>query len=194
MNISHEKAQESLSAIEDVASQTRKSVAATSTSPHLIIWGLVCIFAFIGTHFFLNWVWLIWMVLAGLGWIATSLICLKQFRTGSPTKTPHAKKIGKQIALFWVFTYAYMSIWLAILKPRNGIRLNAFICTVIMFTYVIMGLWDGARFMIWLGLAGTAATLIGVFVIPYQYYCLWMVVTFGGALLGTGLYLQLKWR
>lgn len=73
--------------------------------------------------------------------------------------------------------------------------MNAFICTVIMFTYVVSGLYEtGAKFMLWLGLAGTAITLIGFYIIPASYYCLWMAPAFGGALFGTGLYLKLMWR
>jgi hypothetical protein len=61
-----------------------------------------------------------------------------------------------------------------------------------MFAYIVIGLWFAAYFMVWLGLAVTAATLTGFFLFT-QYYCLWMAVTAGGLLLGTGLYLRIRW-
>lgn len=55
-------------------------------------------------------------------------------------------------------------------------QLNAVFSTVAMFGYIVIGLWFSSYFMVWLGLAVTATTLIGFYFLPY-YYCLWMVVT-----------------
>jgi hypothetical protein len=63
-----------------------------------------------------------------------------------------------------------------------------------MFAYVVMGLWFGSWLMVILGIVVTCFTLVGFHLIPVGYYCLWMAVTAGGGLLGTGLYMKLRWR
>ena len=194
MDISREDAKESLGQIQAVAEQTRKKIAGSSTGDLLILWGFIWIVAFIGTHFFLAWAWHIWTVLGGAGIIATLLICWWQFHIGAPTKTAPSKKIGWRVFWFWTLLYVYAFIWLSILRPYNGLQFNAFLCTAIMFAYVVMGLWFESYFMILLGMAVTGITLMGFYLIEPNYYCLWMAPTGGGALLGTGLYIRLCWR
>ena len=194
MNVSNEDARQSLAAISDTKARTYKSIAAAYTGPSLILWGAIWIAAFLGTHFFLAWVWHIWMSLSGLGVIATFLICWRQFRAGTPTRSVDSKKIGWRIFWFWSLLFTYLFIWLKIFSPFSGLQCNAFICTTVMFAFVITGLWMESRFMVWLGLAVTATTLVGFYLIDHSYYCLWMALTAGGALLGTGLYIRLRWR
>ncbi len=70
---------------------------------------------------------------------------------------------------------------------------NVFISTAGMFAYVVMGLWFNSRFMIILGLALTGVTLVGFYLLT-PYYCLWMAIMGGGTLLGTGMYIRVRWR
>jgi hypothetical protein len=194
MNISDEEARNSLDQIQTVSTRTRKTITASYDSDLLIMWGLIWIAGFLGTHFFLAWVWPIWIGLCGIGTAVTLLVGWWQFHMGSPVKTPDAEKIGWRIFWFWTLLFAYMFIWLSILKPRHGIQLNAFMCTAIMFAYVVTGLWSKSFYMLWLGLAVTGFTLIGFYLIPPSWYCLWMAPTAGGALFATGLYMRLYWR
>ena len=129
MDISEKEAQDSLDQIQAVATHTRKTIAASYDSVMLMMWGLIWILGFLGTHFFLRWVWWIWTVLCGIGGIATFLYSWRQFRSANPVKVPAAEKIGWRLFLFWTLLFVYISIWLSILKPDHGIQLNAFICT-----------------------------------------------------------------
>ena len=194
MNVSNEEARNSLDQIQAVASRTRKTIAASYASPLLILWGLICITAYLGTHFFLAWAWHIWMGLDAIGIIGTFLICWQQFRSGNPTKVPASEKIGCRIFWFWTLLGVYILIWLNLLAPVNGLQMNAFIVAAVMFAYIVIGLWFACYFMVWLGLAVTCTTLLGFYVIGPNYYCLWMAATAGGALLGTGLYIRFRWR
>ena len=194
MNISEQDAQDSLNQIQTVSVRTRKTVIASYDSPVLILWGAIWVIAFTGTHFFLTWVWHIWMALGTAGVIATFLICWRQSHSASPTKISADKKLAWRMFWFWTLLFVYIFIWLSILRPYSGIQLNAFICTAIMFAYVVMGLWLASYYILWLGVAVTCTTLIGLHLIPPNYYCLWMALTAGGALLGTGLYLRFRWR
>lgn len=194
MNVSEKDAQDSLDQAQAVATRTQKTITASYSSSLLIMWGLIWIVAFLGTHFFLEWVWLIWLGLGGIGCIATFLVGWRRFHLGNPVKIPAAEKIGWRIFWFWSLLFVYMFIWLSILRPRHGIQVNAFICTAIMFAYVVTGLWSKSHYMLWLGLVVTCITLVGYYLIPDSYYCLWMAPAGGGALLATGLYIRFCWR
>lgn len=194
MNIANEKARQSLSMVENISTQTRKSIAAGYASPLLIMWGAIWIACFLGTHFFIQWANYIWMSVCGLGAFSTFFIILRQFHNAKPTKVSTSNKISQRIFWFWTLLFAYTYMWILIMKPYSGIQVNAFICTVIMFAYVVIGLWFETPIMIGLGLLITGFTMVGVYIIAPAYYCLWMAPTAGGALLGTGLYLWLRWR
>jgi hypothetical protein len=132
------------------------------------------------------------MVLDGVGAAGTIVICLVQFRRSKATRYQNVGRVGWRIFCFWSVIFGYMSIWLYLMKPYSGLQLNAFIVTVVMFAYVMMGLYEGARFMLWLGLVVTVLTLVGVYIIPHKFYCLWMAPTAGGALLLSGIYYWLR--
>jgi hypothetical protein len=195
MNISREDARQSLTMVENTSTQTGRSIAAAYSGPLLILWGLVWVTAFIGTHLFLHSAWYIWMVLDTVGAAGTALICRWRFRAGIPTKSSDSKRVGWSIFWFWTLLLVYIIVWLFLLSPVSGLQLNAFICTAAMFAYVMMGLWwRQCRFLLWLGLTVTVVTLIGFYLIPLAFYCLWMAVAGGGTMLGTGLYIWFCWR
>ena len=194
MDISKQEAQDSLDQIQTVVNHTRKTIAASYDSSLLMMWGLIWILGFLGTHFFFRWVWPIWVGLSGTGCIATLVFSWSQYRSANPIKTPTAEKIGWRIFWFWSLLFVYIFIWLSILKPRHGIHINAFMCTAIMFAYIVTGLWFKCYYMVWLGIAVTCTTLVGFYLIPTGYYCLWMASTGGGAIFGTGLYIRLYWK
>jgi hypothetical protein len=175
MDISEKEAQDSLDQIQAVSTRTR-------------------ILGFLGTHFFLRWAWPIWMGLGGIGMIITFVVSWRQFRSGNPVKVSASEKIGWRIFLFWSLLFVYIFIWLSILKPDQGIQLNAFMVTTIMFAYVVIGLWFKCYYMVWLGIGVTCTTLVGFHLIPLSYYCLWMAPTMGGPIFGTGLYIRLFWK
>jgi len=192
MEISEQDARQSLTAINKAAHDTARSVAGCYAGPILVLWGVVMAAAYLGTHFFMRWAWHIWMVLDAVGLAGTILICLAQFRRARATKYRNAGHVGWRIFCFWSAIFGYMFIWLCLMKPYSGLQLNAFIVTVVMFAYVMMGLYEGARFLLWLGLAVTVLTLVGVYIIPHKFYCLWMAPGAGGALLLTGIYYWLR--
>jgi hypothetical protein len=194
MDISEKEAQDSLEQIQAVSTHTRKTIAASYDSAVLMMWGLIGILGFLGTHFFLGWVWPIWMGLSGIGCIATLVFSWSQFRSANPVKIPASEKIGWRIFWFWSLLFVYIFLWLSILKPLHGIQINAFICTTIMFAYIVTGLWFKCYYMLWLGIGVTCTTLVGFYLIPTGYYCFWMALTGGGAIFGTGLYIRLFWK
>ena len=194
MNVSQKDAQDSLATVKETMTKTHRAIASSYASDLLIRWGLILVLAYLGTHFFLAWVSWIWSILCGIGTFVTFLLFWHKFRAGFPTKNNPAEKLGWRTFWFWFFLYAYIFLWLVLLGPPNGLKLNAFLLTAVMFAYVVMGLWFKEYYMLWLGLAVTLFTLVGVYLIPHNYYCLWMAPMAGGTLFGTGLYTRLRWR
>ena len=80
--------------------------------------------------------------------------------------------------------------------PWNGDQIGVFLVTLVMFAYLVMGLWLEVPFLTGLGLAVTALAAGGYFASMFffpGYLSLWMAVTGGGALLSSGIYLVRKW-
>jgi len=199
MNISTEQAQESLAAVTEAQQRTRRGIAAREGADLLMMWGAVWAAAYVLTQLSLDrperipW---IWWILCGGGGLATWLVCRKQFRKGDPVREAPEKRLGLRVFAFWGFLFLFASLWLAILGANisNGIQYNAFLVTVIMFAYIVSGLWTDGAYMVYLGLGVTAATIIGYFGIPPQWYSMWMAVMGAGPMFGTGLYMRLRWR
>jgi hypothetical protein len=191
MNVSKEEAQASLSSIRNVMIQTHKSIASSYANPSLILWGILWIIAFTSTHFFVSHAFEIFLAMTAAGGAGTAVIFII-FRSKAPVRET-TQKIGWRITAFWIFLGVFIAIWLFILAPFNGMQCNAFICTEVMFAYIVMGLWFESHFMIILGAALTTATLVGFYILT-EYYWLWMALIGGGGIFGTGLYIRLRWR
>ncbi|MHC4624168.1 MAG: hypothetical protein ACYS4W_09735 [Planctomycetota bacterium] len=194
MDISRKEARDCLNQIQTVVNHTQRAIASDYVSPLLILWGVIFVAAYMGTHFFVAWAFHIWMVLDAIGVIGTFLICRQQLHSGSPTKVSPAEKLGWRMFCFWTLLFVYIFIWLNIMAPVRAVQMNAFMVTAIMFASVAKGLWLRSSFLVWFGLAVTAITLFGFYLVPRSYYCLWMAVMAGGAFLASGLYLRLRWR
>jgi hypothetical protein len=192
MNVTNDDAVQSLMQVEQTMARTRKAVAASDSSPHMILWGLLLAAAYGATHFYLKYAAVIFWTMAGVGLLGSFLVWWWLQRK-LLVKEPVEEKINLRIGALWGSLFIYAFIWLSIFAPFNGMQMNAFLLTAVMFVYVVMGLWFAAYFLVWLGLAVTATTLVGFFLLT-PYYCLWMAVTAGGLVLGTGLYLHARWR
>ena len=205
MDISQKDAQESLSQIETVGAQTRKKVAADSASPFLILWGAIWFVAYLGTYLTCLFDWkiihlqitdhinvgfgiasLVWMVLVVIGIAASWIISVK--------KTPVRSSHDKRFFLSWLIMFIYANVWLVLLWPWNEYQMSAFVASLPMFSYIIMGLWAD-RFLLWVGLAATVLIITGFFLFHFQpLFWLWMAVLGGGSLAGTGVYIRIRWR
>lgn len=192
MNVSREDARESLTMIKATSDHTRKVVAASYASGLLILWGLIWVVGFISVHFYPRRAGYIFNTLNAIGIVGTILICRK-WPHKVATKTPASQNILWRLWGFGILLFVFASIWLRLLTPFKGIQLSAFSCTVAMFGGIVIGLWFGSYFMVWLGLIVTGLTLLGYYVFPGHFY-LWMSPMGGGALLATGIYIRVRWR
>jgi len=192
MNVSQEDARESLSTVHDVTVQTQRAITSAYVNPLLILWGVLWIVSFTAAHFYLSYAYHIFMSMSVIGCVGTAVI-FWLLHSKAPVRDTSSPNIGWRIALFWISLFVYAVIWLFLFAPFDGRQCNAFLSTAAMFAYVVMGLWFTSCFMVVLGLAVTVATLVGYYFIE-TYYCLWMAIIGGGAFLGAGLYIRLRWR
>ena len=203
MNVSRDEARETLSQIEDVRQRTKKMVAYAGGDICFIVWGVIWFVGFLSTHFLgysrIMWsgiaIGSIWFVLVATG-IIISIIVEKRRAAVKST-------IGKRIGVFWWLLYAYVYLWIGLLFPFIEVQgraesvmfwnhFGAIAATIPMFAYVVMGLWL-EHFMVWLGLAVTALTILGLFLVQ-PYFYIWMAVVGGGTLAGTGLFIRNRWK
>ncbi|MFQ5615402.1 MAG: hypothetical protein ACE5GO_02950 [Anaerolineales bacterium] len=187
MNITPDEAQQSLSAIQQVTTQTRRAVAHGGGPYFMFIWGGVWFLGFLTSHFLASAALLggIWTTLSGLGMVAT-------FLTGARLGRRVHGPLGARIGLFWLALTGYGVLWVWLTRPTSGEQMSMMIVTIAMFGYVVMGLWLGGIFA-WVGLGTTALALLGYFLFP-TYFNLWMAFLGGGALVGSGVYILRRWR
>jgi hypothetical protein len=192
MNVSNREAREALADIQQVADGTRRLLVGRFGGLQLVWWGALCALAYVATYALvlrqqyreIGWVW--WAVTA-VGWIGTGVTIRRH-----PVRVAGGWKIGA----FWGVLALYANVWLALLRPWNGIQLNLFIITLCMFAYVTIGIFAW-RVMAWVGLAGTALILAGYFVFDAgrdPHLWLWLAFCLGATLIGPGCALLLKSR
>jgi hypothetical protein len=192
MDVSPNDARESLSLIDETATRTRKAISASYAGNLLILWGLIWVAGFTAVHFLHGRGGLAFAILDGVG-VAGTLLIGRKWPIRDAVRGPGARQTARGILIFWFVLVAYAGLWIALLRPATGVLLGTFLATTMMLGYVVTGLWSSSRFLVWLGLIVTALTLFGYYIIP-GYFNLWMAPMGGGALMGTGLYVRLRWR
>ena len=165
MNVSNEDDQASLAAVKDTMLRTRRAVAAGYSSPLMILWGLLFAVANAVAHFYLKYTYIIFWAMAGVG-LMGSLLVWWRLQRKLPVKEPTEERMNLRMGAFWGSLFMYVFIWLSIFARFSGMQMHAFIVTSTMFGYVVLGLWFIEYYMAWLGLAVTAATLVGFYLLP----------------------------
>lgn len=192
VNINDQQAKESLEMIRQTKKKTQTAISSSDTSPWLLLWGTLWIAAYTTCHFYLQHANLIFTIMSIIGGFGSWGIVWWQNKQGL-VKTDSQNPLGRKIFWFWFLLFTYISIWLALLSPFNGLQLNAVIVTAVMFAYIVMGLLYETASLTIIGIFITAITLLAYYVFP-TYYCLGLAFFGGGTLLGTGVYMRLKWR
>ena len=190
MEISAEDARQQLEQIDQTKEQIDREIGRTIGAPLFFIWGVIWMLGWLGCHFLVPFGEIdiissptLWSILNLIGVAGTILFFTKQ---GAKMKTKGDWRIG----VFWWVLFGYGAIWGYLLQPFDYMQLCAFISTLVMFAYVVVGLFH-EPFMLWLGLAVTALT-----VVCYTFFLPWMFLSLslfgGGALVASGVYYRLR--
>jgi len=191
--ITQDEAREALADIDQVARQIRRAVAGSEMGSNLLLWGAIWIVGFTLSYFSPWHSGRIWMALTTLGMGGSVLMGLLRHRRGL-IQSEQTRKLLGQIALFWVTVITYAMLLGLLIPMRHGVDRLLLIVCIIMLAYVVMGIWLRSSLLSVIGLAVTAAAMVGRFWLPPQPYMLWMAVFGGGGLFVPGLYIKLHWK
>lgn len=191
--ITQDEAREALADIDQVARQIRRAVAGSEMGSNLLLWGAIWIVGFTLSYFSPWHSGRIWMALTTLGMGGSVLMGLLRHRRGL-IQSEQTRKLLGQIALFWVTVITYAMLLGLLIPMRHGVDRLLLIVCIIMLAYVVMGIWLRSSLLSVIGLAVTAAAMVGRFWLPPHPYMLWMAVFGGGGLFVPGLYIKLRWK
>ncbi len=192
MEINRAEAEASLGEIEQAMAHTRGVISSGIAAPLLMMWGVIWALAF-----GLSFAWpdrqgQIWLV-ADSGGLLGTLAVIWWKRRQEAMHSERGRWLGIRLFWFAILLCAYGFAWGWLLKPQNDRQIGAFIVMLVMFGYVVLGLWLESPFLLMLGLAVTALTIAGYLFLT-ETFNLWMAIAGGGALFVSGLYMRLKWR
>jgi len=187
MDITREEAEISLTTINRVQAQTRRSVAHGGGPYYLMIWGFVWFWGYLAGQFLSDrTAGIVWLILSAAGVIMSIVVgAVMQKRVRRPF---HDARVG----LFWLALVAYTALIIWLTGVNDPTRFGLLIAIFAMFGYVIMGLWLWAP-LAWIGLAITLLGSISYVLIP-GYLNLAMAIMGGGTLFFGGWYMLRHWR
>ncbi len=189
MNISPDKAEEALQAIQRMTHKTRHAITSGGTYITLIVTGAVWLIGFIGTQFLPREIsGLLW---AGLSLLGTFLGILLGHRMGGRLRSPATAAMVKRVALFWLLLICFALAVIAVAWPLEGKQATMLVILFIMLGQMAMGLLFSFS-SVWWTLPITALALVGYFLFPGIFY-LWMGILGGGGMIALGLYIHSRW-
>ena len=195
--ITPEEARASLAEIGEATLRIRQAIAAGTVAPMLVMWGAIWAVSFTVEQYYPDWSQMTWGVLIAVGTVMSLFagFCESQVKNGR-------SDLWSRIGLAWLVLFAYAALWIRLLGPwelaHRGPgallerKISAFISTICMFAYVLMGLWLD-RFLLYVGAAVTILILVGYYYVPDHFY-VWMAATGGGSLIFSGLFIRRFWR
>lgn len=198
---------QALDDIEQTAQKAQRRESYKGADIIFMVWGVTWIIGFLIQHFFRDasvqlgdckayvggWAW---NILVPIAIVVTLLV--------SRRRIPTQSVLDKRMGALWGLLFAYFFMVLFVLQPvidldrlysESGQRsFLAAIVLVPMLAWVLMGLFsNNSRYIMWMGLAITAANLFGFFALGAWYY-LWMAVTGGGTMIAAGIITRRAWR
>lgn len=192
-DVSPEQAREMLADIDGITRRMRKTLAASSLAPNLMIWGAMWAIGFMASHFGVRsegWFW--------AGMITAGALC-SAIATWRATKqrivvSEEDKRLGWQLMWFWIAVLGYATTMLFVRPSVDGRDIVVNFVMFSMLGYVIMGIWLRSGALCVIGLIVTASLFAGRLAIDERYFLPWMAIFGGGGLFVSGAYIRLRWR
>ncbi len=186
MNEVGEGAARALAAVEQARQRTRRQVEWWGADIIFMMWGAIWLVTNLVNQFLPGMSGIMQGVLIPLG-IAGTVIILRR---------GNLRVSGawlRQFFTFWLLLFAYGAMWLCLLAPVNEHRIGLFVHTLVLFGFVVMGIWLQTKLFLWVGLSLTAAFVAG-YMLLYQWLWAWVAMVGGGTFLCLGVFIRLKLR
>jgi hypothetical protein len=181
MSIDRREAASSLDDIAGIERRMREALFYGGSSDILILWGILCAIGHVITQFSPRNANLAWLLIDAVGVVGLAVISVRRARQ-------RRREWNWRFTAGVVVTIAFGLLWQGLLGNGQWREISVFWATLIMFTYILAGLWVG-RFFVICGIVVTLLTLAGYF--WSGAWCeLWMAVVFGGSLVAGGLWLR----
>jgi hypothetical protein len=196
MNVSSEDAHESLSVVQGTNERMQKAVASAHTrysSDLLVLWGLIWLVGFTFVHFHRERAVYILVGLTAGALVTTVLWIRWRGPKRAVVRSDASRRTFWRVFWFWVLLNPYAFAWILLLAPLEALRVFAFMCTLAMFGFSVLGLWFNSPFVVGLGLMVTAAIVFG-YLLSLTWLYLLVALVGGGTMLTTGIHTRIRWR
>lgn len=203
MDMSPEEAKRQLDGALAVEEATRVVAALKGTDLMMFAWGAVLILGFGWSDLVVRYGWPrawhgLWWPLLAAGGVATFVLMRRE---AQPVDNPG---VGKRLAVLWASVFLYAFLGMSVLGPYldraglNGTAEGAKAMSVLhtllpLFTFIAMGLLFQQSFFFWLAAPLTVLMLVG-YLLFNDIYFLYMMVVFGGVLVGSGVWMRVRWH
>ncbi|QQE13520.1 hypothetical protein JD969_08700 [Planctomycetota bacterium] len=199
MHMSNDEAAKALKDIEVTTRQIKERLGMGPVGYIVMLWGAVWMVCFALPYWAPSWNGWGWLIGNSIGFIGTAWLSWKDTRK-KDIVSDELKRVGKNIGWMWGLGVLFANGILAVMWPWNGMQFGAAIVVMLMFMYVMMGLWANSRFLIFVGLLVAGLAVAGYFITLVGWlgdsrrFMLWLALMCGGSMLFSGAYIKLRWR
>ncbi|MGI9057108.1 MAG: hypothetical protein ACR2H5_00835 [Ktedonobacteraceae bacterium] len=184
MNITPAEAQSTLDDIQHTQTLTRK--VRTSWAWCLVVCGAYWTVGFLLTQFQPQPIYPTWSEFIVIGMASSAIYGRRQEKHVRLTPGSRATFINSRLGISFVVLYGFFMLW-QILFPLTPLQIAMFWITVVMFGYIIVGVWLQQPLSMGFGAGVTLMSVLGYFLLPH-YFWLWVAVFAGLPLVGMGIY------
>jgi hypothetical protein len=188
MNITPDEARAALDDIRRVTAKTRE--LQNSWAHYMILWGTLWTIGFLASQFFPPWINWIWIVLIVIGMAGSYIITHVNAQHMRLTPGSQAASNNAKIGISCGVLYGFTILWLVVFQ-FNSAQTGVLWITVVMFIFIIFGIWYQMPSSIVVGVGITVMSLLGYYLLP-NYFFLWVAVFAGLPLIIEGLYILRK--
>ncbi|MGO8916740.1 MAG: hypothetical protein ACLQJR_12610 [Stellaceae bacterium] len=183
MTIDPKDAAASLSDIESVERRTHQAITYEHSSRQFLLWGGLVVCGYLFTFFQPERAYVGWVIVTALGLGGSFAL-----RRWGPLTHSRDSRLGRRLGYGQLVLVGFGLILLWLLWPIDPRQQSAFWPTLVMFCYVLAGLWLGTFFIV-VGTSVTALIVIG-YAWAGAWYPLWLAASVGGGLIASGLWLR----
>jgi hypothetical protein len=184
MNITPEEAQSALNDIQHATKVAR--TVFNFWAYHMLIWGCAWTLGFLASQFWPRWINWIWLVMVVGGVMGSAIIGIMQGRRVRLAPGSHLAFVSSRLGIFYGVLYCFTILWM-IIFPLSALEVGMLWITVVMFGYIIAGVWLQQPLFIGLGAGVTVMSVAGYYLLPH-YFWLWSAVFAGLPLIVGGVY------